>query len=76
MMSRREEILEEIELAIKEVEKFCLTKVGKYSEEDLKREDHLMGIDIIHDACHTLRGRLPKTFRVSLKAMKEKWKDV
>ena len=72
-MSRKKEIEAELELAIEEVRKWGLAKIKKYTEKDLAQEAHLMGIDIVHDACHTLRGRLPKTEKVDLPAMKKLW---
>lgn len=73
---RKDDIKEELKLALKSIEKWALRKIERYSEKDLRKEDHLMGIDLVHDACHTLRGRLPKTERVDLKSMKESWKEL
>lgn len=72
-MSRKEEMIEELELAIETVKKWSLEKLNNYSSEDLDKESHLLGIDIIHDCCHTLRGKLPKTEKVTLTAMKNSW---
>lgn len=72
-MSRREELEKEVEFSLEKIKEFCELKLKKYKDSDLEKEAHLMGIDIIHDACHTLRGRLPKTEVVSLPAMKKLW---
>ena len=60
-MTRREELREEMLLAISKLMDFAEEKIKNFSDKDLEREAHLMGIDLLHDACHTLRGRLPKT---------------
>lgn len=73
-MSRQLELIAEVELAAKKMVEFAKEKINKIGEEQCKKESHLMGIDLLHDACHTLRGRLPKTEKVSLPAMKELWK--
>ena len=75
-MTRKEEIIEEFKLAMENIEKWGLEKINSYSEDDLEKERHLLGIDMVHDACHTLRGRLPKTGKVDLKSMGKSWKGV
>ncbi len=74
-MSRKEQLRLEIDLALDKVLEFSLNKLKSLSEKDLEREAHLMGIDILHEACHTLRGRLPKTEKISLKGMKDSWEE-
>lgn len=74
-MSRKEELKEELELAIETALKWGLKKIDNYSDKDIEREAHLLGIDILHDACHTLRGRLPKTEKVSLTSMGKSWSN-
>lgn len=76
MEKRKDQIIQEVELAIKKIRDFALAKVYQMSDEDLEKEKHLMGIDLIHDACHTLRGRLPQTETVDLVAMNEAWKRI
>ena len=68
-MNRKESLKKEIELASEKMLEWALKKLDNYSDKDIERESHLIGIDLLHDACHTLRGRLPKTEKVSLPAM-------
>ena len=72
-MSRKQELKREFGEAMRQISKWGLAKLNNLTEEQVEQEAHLMGIDIVHDACHTLRGRLPSTEKVTLSAMREAW---
>ena len=72
-INRRRELMEETRAMAKDMLKFALKRIGTLNEDDLNADGYC-GFDYLHDAVHTLRGRLPKG-GPELKAMSKQWSN-
>jgi hypothetical protein len=70
---RKNELLMEIEKSALDMAEFAKNVVKKLRDEEIMNPNY-HGMDYLHDACHTLRGRLPKGGFV-MDPMSKKWKN-